>query len=92
MQYGQLANHLEDGEQRKQAIGGKGMEYKTNQYMIYALNKMVALVTVLTEVEKKWLLIQSSIESQSPLSSSGLGNQVLNHCLMLKCMAWSFAR
>jgi hypothetical protein len=33
---------LEDGEKRKQAIGGKGMEYKTNQYMIYALNKMVA--------------------------------------------------
>ncbi len=33
-------NHLEDGEKRNQAIGGKGMEYKTNQYMIYALNKM----------------------------------------------------
>jgi hypothetical protein len=33
---------LEDGEKRKQAIEGKGMEYKTNQYMIYALNKMVA--------------------------------------------------
>lgn len=60
---------MEDGEKRREAIGGKGMEYKTNQYMIYALNKMVAdpSNSVCTcdcvngsksnLLEKKWLLI-----------------------------------